>query len=60
MDNKRQIAIIENGNLEKEKLINDKEKETALEILKCLEGHLIIRADKILDFCKKAIIHKKY
>jgi hypothetical protein len=45
--------------LEKEELINEEEK-TALNILKELEGHLIIRADKILNFCIKSLKYKKY
>ncbi|WP_195948124.1 hypothetical protein [Paraclostridium bifermentans] len=53
-------TVIENKSFEKEELINEEEEKTALNILKELEGHLIIRADKILNFCIKSLKYKKY
>lgn len=55
---KKMIELIENGALETDKL-SDKEKDVALNILKELDGQLIIRATKILTFCIKAITYKK-
>lgn len=53
-------TVVENKLLEKEELINEEEEKTALNILKELEGHLIIRAEKILNFCIKSLQYKKY
>lgn len=53
-------TVIENKSFEKEELISEDEEKTALNILKELEGHLIIRADKILNFCIKSLKYKKY
>lgn len=52
------IKIIESKTLENEKLLNEREKETARKILKELEGLLIIRADKVLKFCINALKYK--
>lgn len=54
------IKMIESKNLEVDRLIDESEIETALNILNNLQGHLIIRADKILDLCKKAIKYEAY
>lgn len=53
------IKIIESKTLETEKLINEREKETAHKILKELEGLLIIRADKVLKFCINTLKYKR-
>lgn len=55
----RQVEIILSEQLESN-ILSDKELEIANEILEALSECLIIRADKILKFCQKALLYKEY
>ncbi len=46
---------LENDSLHLEHLISDNEIKSAQMILSALEGHCIIRAEKVLDYCKLAL-----
>ncbi|HAT4273794.1 hypothetical protein JJB67_11395 [Clostridium perfringens] len=56
---KKYVKQIENGILEKEELMNEREIEVASKILNELDGILAIRATSILKFCIKAVQYNK-
>ncbi len=63
MENEQAIKTLgmylEDDFLRSEQLISENEEKSAQMILDALEGHYIIRAEKILDYCKLAIKLRK-
>lgn len=63
MENEQAIKTLamylEEDSLRSEQLISENEEKSAQMILDALGGHYIIRAEKILDYCKLAIKIRK-
>lgn len=53
-------TYLEDEYLHSEQLISDDEIKSAQMILNALEGHCIIRAEKVLDYCKLALKMKSF